>query len=60
MEVQGLASMIRAYTTDGKPFVQMAMQKGDGEGASYQPKGGPFYLNVAGNGNWTIMAVQLP
>lgn len=37
-----------------------ASQNSSGEGSSYQPKGGTFYLNVTGFDEWTVTVVQLP
>ncbi len=47
------------YTANGDMAGVPANQQGAGEGASYQAKGGQYYLQVNAIGNWTIKIVQL-
>ncbi len=51
---------INIHTPDGTFFGVAGMQQGPGSGSSYQPKGGDFYLQIIGTGEWTITVVQLP
>lgn len=45
---------------DGKYFATGGEQNKPGEGSSFQPKGGTFYLDITGMGDWTVTVVQLP
>ncbi len=49
---------ITLYRSDGEMEGIAANQMGAGKGASYQPKGGQYYLGVNSIGNWTIKIVQ--
>jgi len=51
---------ITIYTADGRMLDVAATHKGSGSGSSYQPKGGEYYLQVSGTGDWTVTVVQLP
>ena len=51
---------ITIRSADGKLINLAGMQQGPGSGSSYQPKGGDFYLEISGTGEWTITVVQLP
>ncbi len=44
---------------DGETLGVAANQQGSGRGASYQAKGGQYYLQVNSVGNWTIKIVQI-
>jgi hypothetical protein len=57
---KGSLLTITIYKADGKLFDAAAMQQGPGSGSSYQPKGGEYYLQISGTGEWTITVVQLP
>lgn len=46
------------YRADGEMDGVSANQQGSGKGASYQAKGGQFYLQVNALGDWTIKIVQ--
>ncbi|MDZ7801832.1 MAG: hypothetical protein U5K81_13725 [Trueperaceae bacterium] len=48
------------YTEDGDLVDVAANQSGPGPGASYQPRGGRYYLQVNALGPWTIRVVPLP
>jgi hypothetical protein len=52
--------MIAVFNADGSMVGIAATQQGDGKGSSYQPKGGDYYLQVTGTGEWTVTVVQLP
>jgi len=39
--------------------VDLVTQKGSGQGAKHQKKGGTYYLKVISMGKWTITVVQL-
>jgi hypothetical protein len=48
------------YRVNGESEGIPANQQGTGKGASYEPKGGQYYLKVnATTGNWTIKIVQI-
>ncbi len=47
------------YRADGEMEGVPANQQGSGKGASYQAKGGQYYLQVNAIGNWTINIVQV-
>ena len=51
---------ITIFEADGKLSDTGPMQQGPGSGSSYQPKGGNYYLQVSGTGEWTVTVVQLP
>ena len=51
---------ITIYAADGRMLDVAATQKGPGNGSSYQPGGGNYYLQVSGTGEWTVTVVQLP
>jgi hypothetical protein len=46
------------YWADGELAGVAANQQRSGRGASYQPKGGQYYLQVNSIGDWTIKIVQ--
>lgn len=50
---------ITIYGADGRVVDVAATQKGSGNGSSYQAKGGEYYLQVNGTGEWTVTVVQL-
>ena len=50
---------IFVYTAGGDIVGVAANQQGPGEGASYQPKGGRYYLQMNAMGTWTVKVVQL-
>ena len=45
---------------EGKFVSAGGQQDKPGQGASYQPKGGTYYLEIIGMGDWTVTVVQLP
>ena len=59
-EAKGTLLTITIFSADGKLSNVAATQEGPGDGSSYQPKGGEYYLQVSGTGEWTITVVQLP
>ena len=66
-ENKGSMLTITAYREDAPaddPLAKMPVVVGmatqAGSGASYQPKGGRYYLAVGGTGAWTVTVVQLP
>ena len=59
-DAKGTLLTITIFTTDGKLSTVAATQEGPGSGSSYQPKGGEYYLQASGTGEWTITVVQLP
>lgn len=48
------------HTGDGDLVDVAANQSGPGPGASYQPRGGRYYLQVNALGPWTVRVVPLP
>jgi hypothetical protein len=57
---KGSMLAITVYKADGTLFDVGPMQNKPGSGSSYQPKGGNYYLQVSGSGEWTVTVVQLP
>ncbi len=57
---KGTLLTINIHSGDGKLVSVAGMQEGPGSGTTYQPKGGEFYLEVSGTGEWTVTVVQLP
>ena len=51
---------ISVRNSEGRPVSGGGSQQGAGSGESYQPKGGTYYLDVTGTGEWTVTVVQLP
>lgn len=45
---------------DGKLAAVGGSADKPGTGSSYQPKGGTYFLDVMGIGDWTVTVVQLP
>lgn len=50
---------IFVWPVDGGSPEIVANQTGPGNGTSYQPKGGSYYLKVNGIGDWTIKVVKI-
>lgn len=59
-DAKGTLLTITIFSADGKLSSVAATQDGPGSGSSYQAKGGEYYLQVTGTGEWTITVVQLP
>ncbi len=59
-ESKGTLLTITIYKPDGTGGDIAAMQNGPGRGSSYLPKGGEYYLQVSGVGEWTVTVMQLP
>ena len=57
-DAQGSIFQLFLYSANGNMIGVSANQQGSGEGSSYQPKGGEYYLQVNAVGNWTIRIVQ--
>jgi len=51
------AMTIGIYTLDGKISDYAGNESGSGR--SYQPKGGTFYLNIYGTGDWEVSVVPI-
>jgi hypothetical protein len=51
---------VTIYRANGQISGIGGRQEGPGSGSSYQPKGGYYYLEVSGTGEWTVSVVQLP
>lgn len=47
------------YQSDGKRVKKLAGQTHQGAGASYQPQGGAYYLEIEGRDEWQVDIVQL-
>jgi hypothetical protein len=58
LQGQMLGIMIRDGA--GKFVATGGQQDKPGQGTSYQPKGGTYYLEIVGMGDWTVRVVQLP
>lgn len=59
-ESKGTMLAISIYSANGKFISVAAMQEGPGNGKTYEPKGGEYYLEVSGTGEWTVTVVQVP
>ena len=57
-DARGGIFQLYLYRGDGEIEGVPANQQGAGKGASYQAKGGQYYLQVNAIGNWTIKIVQ--
>jgi hypothetical protein len=57
---KGPALNISVRQNDGELVQGGGSQREPGKGATYQPKGGTYFLDVMGMGDWTITVVQLP
>jgi len=57
---KGTLLTITVFDADGEIIGIAATQQGAGKGSSYQAKGGNYYLQVNGTGEWTVTVVQLP
>lgn len=51
---------ISVITLDGRSGGPGAFAETPGRGSSFQPRGGTFYLDIAGKGEWIVTVVQLP
>lgn len=51
---------IYLHDEDGSPVAVLANQQGSGSGASYQGRGGTFYIETNAIGDWTIRVVDVP
>ena len=49
----------KPFTNSGDLVGILANQQGTGKGASYQAKGGKYYIQVNAIGNWSINIVQI-
>lgn len=59
-DLRGQTLGITIRDPDGKFVAAGGQQDKQGQGASYQPKGGSYFLEITGVGDWTITVVQLP
>lgn len=59
-ENKGSVLTVAVRTAEGKLVAGGGMATAPGSGQSFQPKGGSYYLDVTGTGDWTITVVQLP
>lgn len=59
-ENKGAVLAVAVRTAEGKLVSGGASATAPGTGESFQPKGGTYYLDVTGMGEWTITVVQLP
>lgn len=57
---KGPVLAIAVKTVDGKLVAGGGSSTAPGSGQSFQPKGGKYFLDVTGMGDWTITVVQLP
>jgi hypothetical protein len=51
---------ITVRSADGKALGGGAFATAPGVGQSFEPKGGTYYLDISGSGEWTVTVVQLP
>lgn len=58
-DAKGSIFQLFLYTEKGDLEGLPANQQGPGEGSSYQPKAGIYYLQVNALGNWTINIVPV-
>ena len=56
---EGAIFQVYVYSAIGDLVGVAANQQGAGDGASYQPKPGTYYLNVNAVGKWSIQVVEL-
>lgn len=59
-ENKGSLLTVSVHTVEGKSVAGGGMTNAPGSGQSFQPKGGTYYLDVAGTGDWSVSVVQLP
>lgn len=59
-ENRGAWLSISVLTLEGRSGGPGAFAETPGRGSSFQPRGGTFYLDVAGKGEWTVTVIQLP
>ena len=59
-DLRGEMVTVMIRDPDGKFVTAGGQQEKPGRGASYQPKGGTYYLDITGMGDWTVTVVQLP
>lgn len=57
-DAKGSIFQLFLYTATGEMAGVPANQQGPGKGASYQAKGGQYFLQVNAIGNWVIKVVQ--
>lgn len=58
-DFEGDIFSIYLYTEDGELVTVAANQSGSGQGSSFQPKGGRYYLAVNAMGEWEIKIYDL-
>lgn len=58
-DADGSVFQLYLHSGDGDMLGVPANQQGPGEGKSYQPEGGEYYLQVNAVGGWEIQIVQL-
>lgn len=51
---------ISVRSLDGKVLGGGALATSPGVGQSFEPKGGNYFLDISGSGEWTVTVVQLP
>lgn len=59
-ENKGSILTVAVRTAEGKLVAGGGSATAPGAGESFQPKGGTYYLDVTGTGDWSISVVQLP
>lgn len=59
-ENKGSILTVAVRTAEGKLVAGGGSATAPGTGESFQPKGGTYFLDVTGIGDWTISVVQLP
>lgn len=59
-ENKGPVLTIAVRTAEGKLVAGGGTATAPGTGESYQPKGGTYFLDVTGMGEWSVSVVQLP
>ena len=58
-KAKGMLFQIELYTADGSLVNIIANQLGSGNGSSYQPKGGKYYIEINSIGDWKVNIVQI-
>lgn len=60
--VKGESFSVMLFSAEGEPrgLLPIASQDGPGQGSTYYPKGGSYYLKILAKDDWTISVVQLP
>jgi len=58
-KVSGMIFQVYLQSEDGQMVDILANQQGEGEGSSYSPKSGTYYLEINAVGDWEIKIVEV-